>query len=67
MALFGKQHFKSPNESAEMAYKLGVLAVSAKEYQAAYEFFNKAAEAEKKIGLRQKIAELTNPQFGLPL
>ena len=25
------------------------------------------AEAEKKIGLRQKIAELTNPQFGLPL
>jgi hypothetical protein len=25
------------------------------------------AEAEKKMGLRQKIAELTNPQFGLPL
>ena len=50
MALFGKQHFKSPNESAEMAYKLGVLAVSAKEYQAAYEFFNKAAEAERGSG-----------------
>lgn len=46
MALFGKQHFKSLNENAEMAYKLGVLAVSAKEYQAAYELFNKAAEAE---------------------
>ena len=46
MALFGKQYFKSPNESAEMAYAAGVLAVTAKEYQAAYELFNTAAEAE---------------------
>lgn len=46
MALFGKQYFKSPNESAEMAYRAGVMAVSAKNYQAAYEHFNEAAEAE---------------------
>ena len=46
MALFGKQFFKSSNESAEEAYRSGVLAVSAKEYQSAYELFNRAAEAE---------------------
>lgn len=46
MALFGKQMFKSPNARAEDAYKTGVLAVSAKKYQSAYEHFNRAAEAE---------------------
>lgn len=46
MALFGKQFFRSTNERAEEAYRAGVLAVSAKDYQGAYELFNRAAEAE---------------------
>lgn len=46
MALFGKQFFKSSNARAEDAYRSGVLAVSAKEYQSAYKLFNRAAEAE---------------------
>ena len=46
MALFGKQFFTSANAMVEEAYRSGVLAVSAKEYQSAYEHFNRAAEAE---------------------
>lgn len=46
MAIFGKQFFKSANASAEEAYKSGVLAVGAREYQNAYELFNRAAEAQ---------------------
>ncbi|WP_095589407.1 hypothetical protein [Actibacterium ureilyticum] len=46
MALFGKQFFKSSDARAEDAYRSGVLAVSAKKFQEAYDHFNRAAEGE---------------------
>jgi hypothetical protein len=46
MALFGKQFFKSSDARAEDAYRSGVLAVSAKDFQGAYTHFNRAAEGE---------------------
>lgn len=46
MAFFGKQFFKSSDARAEEAYKSGVLAVSAKNFQDAYDHFNRAAEGE---------------------
>lgn len=45
MPVFGKQFFKSPNETAEAAYAAGVIAVSRGDYFTACHLFNQAAEA----------------------
>ena len=46
MALFGKQFFRSSDATAEDAYRSGVMAMTAKDFQGAYHHFNRAAEGE---------------------